>query len=213
MTCALPSSMKTSKDMPPRAVPQAVENAEPRAWSPLVLVFSIVALEIFAGGIFSYRNYQRLNVGLVYPERSSGVLSEAARRAAQEALSSRQVVMAGLHRETEDGREAWVHVVKTPVRDGRGEITGVCGIFWDITVRKLAEEQIQRQLDELRRWQAVMLWREDRNMKTKREVNELLRRLGEPIRYPSVAEGQGVAADRLPAAAGSILPPGATPTI
>jgi PAS domain S-box-containing protein len=55
----------------------------------------------------------------------------------------------------------------------------------DITERKRADEQIQQQLDELRRWQSVMLGREDRNMKTKREVNELLHRLGEPIRYAS----------------------------
>jgi PAS domain S-box-containing protein len=94
----------------------------------------------------------------------------------------------------QDGRETWVHVIKTPVRDGRGEVTGVFGIFWDITARKQTEEQIQQQLDELRRWQAVMLGREDRNMAVKREVNELLRRLGEPIRYPSVAAEQSVPA-------------------
>jgi len=53
------------------------------------------------------------------------------------------------------------------------------------TERKRMEEQIQQQLGELRRWQAVMLGREDRNMKLKREVNELSHHLGEPIRYPS----------------------------
>jgi PAS domain S-box-containing protein len=46
---------------------------------------------------------ERLNVGLVYPEGASGVLCEAARRPAQEALSSQQVVIADLHRDTEDG--------------------------------------------------------------------------------------------------------------
>ena len=51
--------------------------------------------------------------------------------------------------------------------------------------RKQAELQIQLQLDELRQWQGVMLGREDRNIQLKREVNELLVRLGEPIRYPS----------------------------
>jgi hypothetical protein len=61
----------------------------------------------------------------------------------------------------------------------------LAGYTIDITERKKAEAEIQQQLDELRRWQAVMLEREDRNMKLKREVNELVRRLGEPIRYPS----------------------------
>jgi len=46
---------------------------------------------------------ERLNVGLVYPERTSRVLSEVALRAAQQALSSQRVVMTDLHRETEDG--------------------------------------------------------------------------------------------------------------
>ena len=44
----------------------------------------------------------------------------------------------------QDGRETWVQVVKTPVRDERGEITGVFGIFWDITRRKQAEEALRQ---------------------------------------------------------------------
>jgi len=51
--------------------------------------------------------------------------------------------------------------------------------------RREAEAENQRQLDELRRWQAVMLGAADRSMKLKCEVNDLLRRLGEPVRYPS----------------------------
>ena len=51
--------MKTSKDIPPRAVAPAVEDADHRAWYPLVLIFAILALGILAGGIFSYRNYER----------------------------------------------------------------------------------------------------------------------------------------------------------
>jgi PAS domain S-box-containing protein len=46
---------------------------------------------------------ERLNVGLVYPEHTADVLSEVARRAAQQALRSQQVVLDDLHRETEDG--------------------------------------------------------------------------------------------------------------
>jgi PAS domain S-box-containing protein len=50
-----------------------------------------------------------------------------------------------------DGRELFVQVVKTPLRDARGQIIGVQGVFWDITARKRAEEALkenQRQLAE-----------------------------------------------------------------
>jgi PAS domain S-box-containing protein len=50
-----------------------------------------------------------------------------------------------------DGRELLVQVVKTPLRDARGQIIGVQGVFWDITGRKRAEEALkenQRQLAE-----------------------------------------------------------------
>lgn len=53
------------------------------------------------------------------------------------------------------------------------------------TERKRAEEKIHQQLEELRRWQSVMLGREDRIIELKREVNELLEEIGKPIRYKS----------------------------
>ena len=43
----------------------------------------------------------------------------------------------------QDGREIWVHTAKTPVRDEDGKITGVLGIFWDITERRLAEARLR----------------------------------------------------------------------
>jgi PAS domain S-box-containing protein len=69
----------------------------------------------------------------------------------------------------------------------------------DLTERKRAENQIRRQLEELQRWQSVMLDREDRVQALKREVNDLCRRAGEPARYPSQEVGT---ADR----AGAKLP-------
>jgi PAS domain S-box-containing protein len=41
------------------------------------------------------------------------------------------------------GREIWVRTVKTPVRDQQGNITGVFGIFSDITERKRTEEALR----------------------------------------------------------------------
>lgn len=51
--------------------------------------------------------------------------------------------------------------------------------------RRLAGARLARQLDELRRWQAVTLGRETRILGLKREVNELLARSGLPPRYDS----------------------------
>jgi PAS domain S-box-containing protein len=60
---------------------------------------------VFAGGQYEQALLldEHFNAGLVYPERTSGALSAIALRAAQEALRSRLVVVADLHRETEDG--------------------------------------------------------------------------------------------------------------
>ena len=52
-----------------------------------------------------------------------------------------------------------------------------------IALSQRAEGAIAHQLAELKRWQEVMLDREDRVQELKREVNELARRLGEPPRY------------------------------
>jgi len=78
-------------------------------------------------------------------------------------------------------RDIWVYKLPS------GEIVAV---YNDVTERKQAEARGKTQLEELQRWEAVMLDREDRTGKLKREVNELLRRLGEPIRYPSQEDAE-----------------------
>ncbi|MGB8218581.1 MAG: PAS domain S-box protein [Candidatus Methanoperedens sp.] len=42
-----------------------------------------------------------------------------------------------------NGQQGIVHTVKTPIRDENGNITGVLGIFWDITEYKRAEEALR----------------------------------------------------------------------
>jgi PAS domain S-box-containing protein len=68
--------------------------------------------------------------------------------------------------------------------DKENRITGQFGIQRDVTASRKSESALKAQLEELRRWQMVTLGREHRNMELKREVNELLSRLGEPLRYP-----------------------------
>ncbi|MBW2653264.1 MAG: PAS domain S-box protein, partial [Deltaproteobacteria bacterium] len=44
---------------------------------------------------------------------------------------------------TQDGKEVVVRTVKNPVRNDKGNIVGVLGIFWDITERKRYEELLE----------------------------------------------------------------------
>jgi PAS domain S-box-containing protein len=48
----------------------------------------------------------------------------------------------------QEGRETWVHTVKTPVKDEKGTVVGILGIFWDITEKKRAADQIRAALKE-----------------------------------------------------------------
>ena len=42
-----------------------------------------------------------------------------------------------------DGRRYWVLTIKTPLRDAARNVTGILGVFWDITDRKQAEASVQ----------------------------------------------------------------------
>lgn len=85
----------------------------------------------------------------------------------------------------------WIFSRSTPEKLPDGSITWY-GFNANITERKLAEEELKRQLDELKRWHSVMLDREDRVLELKREINELLSRTGEPPRYPSASGRTGI---------------------
>ncbi|HRT04731.1 MAG TPA: PAS domain S-box protein [Kiritimatiellia bacterium] len=67
-------------------------------------------------------------------------------------------------------------------------VKGVIVSVRDVSERHQAEEEMARQLDELRRWYAATLGREGRIAELKREVNALAKRHGENPPYPS-AEG------------------------
>ena len=62
------------------------------------------------------------------------------------------------------GEEFWVNTVKTPIRDQQGNITGILGIFWDITERKRAEETLresEQRLKEAQRLGKIGHWEYD----------------------------------------------------
>jgi hypothetical protein len=102
----------------------------------------------------------------------------------------------------------------SPIKSSSGKTLGTLAIYWDIpmtdvsqevrrhitqatSLAAIAVEGFQREavlrgmLDELRRWQDVMLNREGRVLELKREVNTLLRQQNEVPRYQSVAGADG----------------------
>ncbi len=74
--------------------------------------------------------------------------------AAKYGASDRIIMQTGKQEDIEDsyiqnGQERIVHMVKTPVRDEQGNISGVLGIFWDITEQKKREEDLKKDRDDL----------------------------------------------------------------
>jgi hypothetical protein len=59
------------------------------------------------------------------------------------------------------------------------------GFIADITERKRDRERVQKTMDDLERLNRAMAGREDRILELKREVNDLLKQIGEPPRYGS----------------------------
>jgi PAS domain S-box-containing protein len=71
----------------------------------------------------------------------------------QETMFSRNV----MYREEEyvnGGQKVTVETVKAPVKDDAGNVIGVFGIFWDITDRKRAEEELKNAYEQLKNVQA-----------------------------------------------------------
>ncbi|MFN7086357.1 MAG: cache domain-containing protein [Burkholderiales bacterium] len=86
---------------------------------------------------------------------------------------------------TRQGERRLIHWNNIILRDPAGRIIGTTSLGEDITERRLAEQKIREQLEELLRWQEVVLGREERVQQLKAEVNALLARQGEPARYNS----------------------------
>lgn len=72
----------------------------------------------------------------------------------------------------------------SPYRTVEDHINGLAISFIDITSRKEAEQLLQENMDELKRFNQVMVSRETRMIELKKELNALCQKWGEPPRYP-----------------------------
>lgn len=84
-----------------------------------------------------------------------------------------------------DGVKHHFQTSLNPIYEGK-KITGVSARSVNISERKVSEEKITLQLDELSRWHNAMINREEKTLELKKDINDLLKKLGEPIRYSSV---------------------------
>lgn len=97
-----------------------------------------------------------------------------------------------------EGRVFIVHMVKTPIRDEKGNIIGILGIFWDITEEKRNEEELKKSrvhLEELLAERTGELEKAKeqlmRENTERRQVEDRLRRAEE--RSQTLFENPGVA--------------------
>jgi len=103
-----------------------------------------------------------------------------------------------------DGSFVWINMTIAPLWVEQNISPRHLCMIEDITERKRVELKLAEQLDELRRWQEVMLGREMRTIEVMHEVNELLAQAGQPPRYPSAEQANA-------AAEGSLRSSGAAP--
>ena len=89
-----------------------------------------------------------------------------------------------------DGKEIWVQVTVSVIRDAKGEPVRLAGVVQDISARKLAEEELKATNAELTSFNNAMVGRELRMIELKKEVDELRARFGQPLRYGYAPEGQ-----------------------
>jgi len=82
------------------------------------------------------------------------------------------------------GETRYVYVVKTPLRDAQGRIIGLQGIFWDITEKRRAEENLkQANLDLAQSREALRLKNEEmeEDLRMARDIQQAMI----PQQYPS----------------------------
>ena len=97
------------------------------------------------------------------------------------------VLQTGNHVEFEDTRDEMVfHHNYYPVKDKSGVMIGVAIFAQDITERKHMEQVLKRNVEELEQFSKLAIGREIKMIQLKREINELLDRLGQDEKYEIV---------------------------
>ena len=101
-----------------------------------------------------------------------------------EKLNKGEMVTTVEKKRKKDGTEYWTEVIITPI-NFKGEKASL-SINHDITERKKAEEQLKKKNTELEAFNKLTIGRELKMIELKKEINELLTKLGQEERYKIV---------------------------
>jgi PAS domain S-box-containing protein len=111
------------------------------------------------------------SIALVYPPGQRKAFRSAARRLAK----GGRFVRHEEERRTKDGRRISVSLTASPIRDSRGHVTGISAIVRDVTAQKVADDELRRSHDELRRLaQHLATIREEEQTRISREIHDVL---------------------------------------
>jgi sigma-B regulation protein RsbU (phosphoserine phosphatase) len=95
-----------------------------------------------------------------------------------------------------NGEKLYVNVVKTPLYDAKGQIIGLQGIFWDITARKKAEEQVRKATAELAASREELRGKNEQledDIRMAREIQQAII----PVQYPAFPKTATVETSKL----------------
>jgi len=82
-----------------------------------------------------------------------------------------------------DGTKFWADTFISIIKDENGKPQGTIGIDHDITEQKEMEKELKEKMKELKKFNKVMVGRENRMIELKKEVNQLGQQLGKKPPY------------------------------
>lgn len=102
------------------------------------------------------------------PDKLSFILAKD-----HEVFGSGAVVRAEWQTVLANGKEATLETIKTPLKNGKGDILGIVGVSRDITGRKQLEKSLEKKMKDLEFLNKLMVDREVKMVGLKKTISEL----------------------------------------